>query len=111
MTVGLICRDESTGQVKLNLTDFTMRQINNTIITISGSGRYNVPGINAADYGAFIIPCYSYGYPLGALGVDYFLESNPPRMPRVHIETGVVVWTVGAGHVTAQYQINVVKYR
>lgn len=111
MTVGIRVRNPNTGELRLNLADYTIRQYFSQTVSIAGSGSLAVAGINPTDYGAFMIPCYSYGWPIAGAGISFFLATNPPRMPRCRIEGGNVVWTVGTGHVTANFQIIVVKYR
>lgn len=110
MTVGVRVRDVNTGQLRLDLADYTVRQVYAGVQNIAGNGSLSIAGVNPTEYGAFIIPCYSYGWPLAAAGISQFLATNPPRMPRVQVVNGGVSWTVGIGHVSANYQIIVVKY-
>ncbi|MEQ7920255.1 hypothetical protein ABQX22_13755 [Xanthomonas sp. WHRI 1810A] len=108
MTAGIRIRDANTNAIRLNVTDYTVRVIYSTVLTITGNGALAVPDVSEGAYGAFLIPCFQFGYP--AASIDQFMATNPAIMPRTSITPGQVNWVVGAGHIANTWQLMVVKY-
>lgn len=108
MTVGIRIRDSTTGVLRLDINDYTVRVVYSTVLSITGNGALALAGISEGAYGAFLIPCFQFGYP--AASIDQFMAANPAIMPKTSITAGQVNWVVGAGHVANTWQLLVVKY-
>lgn len=90
MTVGIRIRDENTGALRMEVTDYTVSNLfTETMFIGSTSNRDGyrvVAGIGESTHVAFFVPCFDPG-PSGPL--YYYIM---PRMPKVWISGSVVYW-------------------
>lgn len=109
MTMGIVIRDPITGGKRLDITDYTTQIYFSQVMTVAGDGSLYVPGINATDFCAFMIPCFAFGYP--TTRIDEFYATGPAAMQKVNILGSVVSWAVAPGHLAKPWQLLVVRYQ
>lgn len=116
MTLGFKIRDQNTGALRLDLADFTVKIVFETNLTITANGSYSLNGINANDYGAFLLPREVLDWrTAGASGETYSSRNRRPMMPRVIITNNLISWYLGPGYAEArdsakEWRLLVVKY-
>lgn len=90
MTVGIRIRDENTGALRMEVTDYTVSSVFQETMYIGGGGNRDgyrvIGGISESTHIAFFAPCFDPG---AGSPLYYFIM---PRMPKVWISGSVVYW-------------------
>ena len=111
MTVGIRIRDPATGEIRLDVHDFTVRVVYESFMAINGNGGVVVPGITPGNAGAYLIPGFQAGWPVAPAGGWGVVAAVLPKMPIVVVGQGRVDWSLGAGQTLGQmWQLVVVRY-
>jgi hypothetical protein len=107
MTTGFRVRNDQ-GLTRLEYTDYTVRIVFSSVFIVNGDGSQVVPGISAANAGAFLVPCWQAGYPSTG-GVA--MASIIGQMCRVIVGTDIVTWNLASGQLLGKYwNLVVVRY-
>lgn len=93
MTLGVRIRDENTGALRMEVTDYTVAgaYVETMYIAAPNIDGYRViAGISEATHIAFMVPCFD----LGVFGAIAWYSQA--RMPRVYISGSIVYWSASA---------------